>query len=384
MTKPYAPKQPKRKHPKPVAKKIRYAVVGVGHITQVAVLPAFAHAGANSELVAIISGDAAKRRALAERYGLAFAWSYEEYDEALLSGAFDAVYIALPNAMHRDFMVRAARAGIHVLCEKPLESSVEACEEMIRVAEEENVRLMTAYRLHFEEATLEAIEIVRSGRIGEPRVFDSTFGYQVKPGNDTRLSAELGAGVLWDLGIYCINAARNLFGAEPIEVFARTATGDDSRFREVEEMASAVLRFPEERLATFTCSFGMSDISSYRIVGTKGDLVVDPGYEYAGNLAHALTIGGEMTRRKFAKHDQFAPELLYFSECILEGKNPEPSGVEGWADVRVIQALYESADIGRPIALPPFTRSHRPSREQEYTIPPVKEPDLVNADAPSS
>lgn len=369
---------------KKTQKKVRYAVVGVGHIAQVAVLPAFAHAARNSELVAIISGDPEKRRELAERYGLAFAWSYEEYDEALLSGAFDAVYIALPNNMHRDFMVRAARAGIHVLCEKPLESSVEACEEMIRVAEEENIQLMTAYRLHFERATLEAIELVRAGVIGDPRVFDSTFGYQVKPNNDTRLSAELGAGVIWDLGIYCINAARNLFGAEPIEVFARTATGDDTRFREVEEMASAILRFPNERLATFTCSFGMGDISSYRIVGTKGNLLVDPGYEYAGNLQHVLTVEGKTKKKKFAKRDQFAPELLYFSECVLEAKTPEPSGVEGWADVRVIEALYESAEIGRPITLPPFERAHRPSMEQEIRVPPLEEPALVNAEAPSS
>jgi glucose-fructose oxidoreductase len=232
-------------------KRIRYAVVGLGHIAQVAVLPAFGNARRNSRLAALVSGDPVKLDALGKKYGVDRLYTYEQYDECLKSGEVDAVYIALPNSLHCEYAVRAARAGLHVLCEKPLAVTEEECERMARAASEAGVKLMTAYRLHFERANLEAVEIVRSGRIGEPRLFNSTFGTPVVPGN-IRVKRALGGGVLYDIGIYCINAARSLFRDEPVEVSAVTAGTLD----EVEESVSAVLRFPNERLATFTASFG--------------------------------------------------------------------------------------------------------------------------------
>src|SRR5204862_1370835 len=132
--------------------------------------------------------------------------------------------------------------------------------------------------------------IVRSGKIGNPRLFNSVFTMSVQDRDNIRLTERSG-GPLYDIGIYCINAARYLFQAEPIQVAAFSSHGRDERFAEVDEMVSAILRFPEERLATFTCSFGASDVSSYRIVGTKGDLCVEPAYEFAGELMHCLTIG---------------------------------------------------------------------------------------------
>jgi glucose-fructose oxidoreductase len=359
-------------------KQIRYAVVGLGHIAQVAVLPAFGNARRNSRLVGLVSGDPLKRAELARNYGVEHTWSYEEYDACLTSGEIDAVYIALPNSLHRDYALRAARAGIHVLCEKPMAMDEKDCVEMAAAAKGAGVKLMVAYRLHFERANLEAIEVLRSGRLGEPRLFNSTFCTPVEPGN-IRVRRETGGGVLWDIGIYCINAARSLFRDEPIEVQAATAGLRD----EVEEAVTGWLRFPGDRLATFSCSFGAAKVSEYRVAGTKGDLCVEPAYDYARPLKHRLTLDGETKERRYAKRDQFAPELLYFSDCILLNREPEPGAEEGLADVRIIHALYRSAESGHPVELEPFERSERPSLEQEIRRPPIDKPEVIHARAPS-
>lgn len=365
-------------------RKVRYAVVGLGYIAQAAVLPAFAHAKRNSELVALVSDDPLKRKELGEKYGARYAYDYGGYADCLANEEVDAVYIALPNDMHREFAVAAAQAGKHVLCEKPLAVTERDCEEMIEAAERYGVRLMTAYRLHFDRANLEAVEIARSGRIGEVRLYDSVFTMQVDPGNIRLVPPERGGSPIYDIGIYCINAARYLFRAEPSEVFAWTATiGGDPRFAETPEMAGAILRFPVERLATFTCSFGAADSGWYQVGGTKGTLRVDPAYEMAKPLMHQLTTEGKTTKKTYPKKDQFAPELVYFSRCVLGDEQPEPSGREGLADVRVIRALHESARIGRPVTMPEFERHHRPTLAMAEEKPPVRMPQLVHAETPS-
>jgi glucose-fructose oxidoreductase len=359
-------------------KQIRYAVVGLGHIAQIAVLPAFANARRNSRLAALVSGDRMKLDALGKQYGAEVTCGYEDYDELCRSGKIDAVYLSVPNNLHCDLAVRAAKAGLHVLCEKPMAVTEEECERMAQAAREARVKLMVAYRLHFERTNLEAMEIARSGRLGELREFSSFFAMHVAEGN-IRTRRETGGGVLYDIGIYCINAARSLFRAEPTEAFALTA----GTAGEVEQSVGATLRFPEDRIASFICSFGSSKVSQFRISGTKGDLQLDPAYEYAGTLRYRLTVDGESRERRFAKRDQFAPELLYFSDCIYENRDPEPSAEEGLADVRVIRALYRSAETGRAVALPPYSRSERPGMEQEIRRPPVDKPEVIHAQPPS-
>ena len=353
--------------------KIRYAVVGLGHIAQVAVLPAFAHARQNSQLTALVSDDPVKHEKFSSKYKVQHTYSYEEYDKCLSSGAIDAVYIALPNNLHCDFSVRAAQSGIHVLCEKPMAVTEDECEKMISAAAQARVKLMIAYRLHFEKANLEAIEIAHAGKLGEPRFFSSVFAMQVKEDN-IRLQRELGGGTLYDIGVYCINASRSLFRAEPSEVHSFSVSGTDPRFSEIDEMTGAILRYPEARLASFTCSFGAADVSAYELVGTEGNLRVEPAYEYVGELKHRLTIKGKTRERTFPGRDQFAPELIYFSNCIIHNIGPEPSGAEGLADVRVIRALYRSAETGRPVQLEPYIKRQRPGIEQEITRPPVDKP----------
>jgi predicted dehydrogenase len=363
-------------------RKVRYAVVGLGYISQIAVLPAFAHAKENSDLTALVSGDETKLKQLSKKYKVPNTYSYQQYVECLESGLVDAVYIALPNNMHLAYAESAARAGIHVLCEKPMAASEQECESMIDVAERAKIKLMIAYRLHFETGNLSAIAAVKKGKIGEPRIFSSNFCQQVAEGN-SRLDAELAGGPLYDIGVYCINAARNLFQAEPTEVFAFTASSGDKRFAEVPEMTSAVLRFPDDRLASFNCSFGAADRSEFEVIGTKGVLKMDPAYEMVGDLKSETTIGGRTTKSKFSKRDQFGPELLYFSDCILNGREPEPGGLEGMADVRVINALIESQESGRPVKITPVNVGKRPGLEQDIHKPPVAKPQLVKAAAPS-
>jgi predicted dehydrogenase len=364
----------------PRRRQIRYAVIGLGHIAQVAVLPAFARAQ-NSKLAALVSDNADKLRKLTRKYRVP-GFSYDQLEACIQECEIDAVYIALPNTQHCEFTVRSADAGVHVLCEKPMATSEEECARMLRATDGSRVKLMIAYRLHFEQGNLEAADIVQSGKLGEPRFFDSVFSQEVEAGN-IRLRSETGGGTLWDMGIYCINAARYLFRAEPIEVQATLASRKDKRFAEVEEMTSVIMRFPGERIAQFTSSFGAADTSSYRVVGTKGDLRVEPAYEYVGPIKHYLTLKGNTRERTFAARDQFAAELVYFSDCILRDRPPEPSGLEGLIDVRIIAALYRSAEIGRPVQLEAVVRQRRPTRKQSIRRPPHGKPQTVHVSSPS-
>ena len=359
---------------------VRYAVVGLGHIAQVAVLPAFSHARRNSRLAALVSSDATKLRTLARKYRLDATFSYDEYDACLEQ--VDAVYIALPNSMHAEYAIRAAQAGVHVLCEKPMAVTVEECQGMIDACGEHGVKLMIAYRLHFEEINLEVIELVRRGRIGVPKFFNSSFALTVRD-NDIRTRRDMGGGTLYDIGVYCINAARYLFRAEPKEVCAISVNSGAKKVAEIDESTGALLRFDGERVAAFVTSFNSADVGCYRIVGTKGHVHVDPAFEYAEGLGYELTVGGKTTRKRIGRRDQFAPQLLYFSDCIQKNRTPEPSGEEGLQDVRIVQALYESAETGKVVTIPPFDKSKRPDRRQRITKPGVKKPELVKVQSAS-
>jgi glucose-fructose oxidoreductase len=360
-------------------KSVRYAVVGLGHIAQAAVLPAFAHARRNSTLAALVSSDSKKLRQLSRRYGVSRTCGYDDIDELYASGEIDAVYIALPNDMHREHTIRAARAGLHVLCEKPMAVTANECEDMINAARDANVKLMIAYRLHFERANLEVAKLARTRKLGELRFFTSDFAMQVSDDNIRLNPPDKGGGPLYDIGIYCINAARYCLGEEPVEVWATGTRSQDKRFRDVDESVAATLRFKDERLASFTCSFGAADRSVYSVTGTKGSITLDPAYEYAVGLGYRLKIGNRQRTRKFSKSDQFAPELLYFSDCVLKDREPEPSGEEGLADVQIIEALLESMSTGRTVQVNVGQRDQRPTLQQEIRSPAVpREPDLVN------
>ena len=360
-------------------KSVRYAVIGLGHIAQAAVLPAFKHAKRNSTLAALVSGEPKKLQQLSRRYGVQRTCSYDDVDELFSSGEIDAVYIALPNDMHKDYTIRAARAGLHVLCEKPMAVNADECEAMIRATREAKVKLMIAYRLHFERANLEVARLARSGKLGDLRFFTSDFSMQVSDDNIRLNPPDEGGGPLYDIGVYCINAARYCFAEDPVEVWATALRSDDRRFRNVDETVAATMRFRGERLASFTCSFGAADRSIYSVTGAKGSITLDPAYEYAVGLAYQLKVGEKERRKKFGKSDQFAPELLYFSDCVLKNREPEPSGEEGLADVRIIEGMLQSISTGRPVRLEMRQRRHRPTLQQEIRSPAVpREPRLID------
>jgi predicted dehydrogenase len=359
---------------------VRYAVVGLGHIAQVAVLPAFAHARRNSQLVAVVSNDRTKRQEIAKGYRLEHAFSYDEYDDCLR--VVDAVYIALPNSMHAEYTIRAAKAGVHVLCEKPMAVTVDECRRMIAACDKADVKLMIAYRLHFETINLAAIELARRGRLGALKYFNSSFSTTVRRG-DIRTKRKYGGGTLYDIGVYCINAARNLFRAEPTQVSAVSINSGTAALAEIDETTAATLRFGDERVASFVTSFNAGDVASYRLVGTKGNLHSDPAYEYAEGLSYTLTVDGRKSRKSAGKRDQFAPELLYFSDCILNDREPEPSGAEGMQDVRIVEALYRSAKSGRAVTIPPFTDRGYATARQRITRPGIRKPRLIKVQSAS-
>ncbi|HYF01398.1 MAG TPA: Gfo/Idh/MocA family oxidoreductase, partial [Planctomycetota bacterium] len=188
---------------------------------------------------------------------------------------------------------------------------------------------------------------------------------------------------LLDIGIYCINAARAVFGAEPVEATALVERDREERFREVEEAVGAVLRFPGGRLASFVCSFGASSVAEYRILGERGDLRVEPAFHYQGALRHHLTAGGRTLTRTFPARDQFAPLLERFSEAIRGGGEVQPDGLEGLADVRVIEAIHRSAASGRPAVLEPMEGIKRPDPAQGVRKPPVREALTVDVEPAS-
>lgn len=360
---------------------VRYAVVGLGWISQAAMIPAFRNAP-NSRLTALVSGDRRKLEKLGARLAVGHLYTYEDYDRCLESGEVDAVYIGLPNHLHREYAIRAAEAGVHVLCEKPMALTAEDGRAMIEAAEANDVRLMVAYRLHFEEANLEAVRIAAEGRLGQLRYFSAAFNTVVDDPDNIRLQAETGGGPLFDIGIYCINASRYIFGEEPEAVWATAARRDDERFREVPEMVAAALRFPGDRLASFTCSFGAADTDVYRVLGTEGELVVEPAFQLGADYGHRLTVDDETRRTTYPERDQFGPELIHFSDCVREGREPGPSGREGVADVRIIEAMRRSIASGEWTELEPFDTGGRPSPEQGMHCPPVEAPELVGASEP--
>ena len=260
--------------------------------------------------------------------------------------------------------------------------TVDECRRMIAACRKANVKLMIAYRLHFETLNLSAVGIARRGDLGELKYFNSSFSMTVRRG-DIRTKRSLGGGSLPDIGVYCINAARNLFGAEPTQVSAVSINSGLASLSEIDETTAATLRFGNDQLATFVTSFHAADVAAYRIVGTKGHLHAEPAYEYAEGLEYTLTREGKRTQKSVGKRDQFAPELLYFSDCILDNRKPEPSGEEGLQDVRIVQALYKSAASGKPVSLPSPARDARPTIRQGITRPGIRKPKLVKVQSAS-
>ncbi|MNF74162.1 MULTISPECIES: Gfo/Idh/MocA family protein [unclassified Pseudomonas] len=340
---------------------IRYAVVGAGWISQTAFIPAVNLTG-NSKITALVSGSPERASELARKYDIPHVFDYEGYEELVESDLIDAVYIALPNPLHASFAIQAANAGKHVIVEKPIATSLPDADAMISTAKRSGVFLMTSYRLHHDIGTITALDAVRDGRIGDPLFFSAVFSFQSDPENH-RLNVEHWGGPLQDIGIYCVNAARHIFNAEPIEVSAMsTRRADDPRFSSLDDSIAVTLKFPDNRMAQFYCSFGAYSVDTYRVVGTHGTLCMDPGFRFETSMAMKLKNAHESEFVSFPHFDHFAGQISYFSECIQVGVEPSPNGEEGLADLEVLFAIERAAASGVPQRLYPKSPRVGPSK----------------------
>ncbi len=363
--------------------KVRYAIVGLGDIAQEAMLPGVKHSG-NSEVTAFVSSNPEKAREVGKEYGVTRCYTYEQFEGLLKSGAIDAIYLATPNWRHAEFILPALRAGIHVLVEKPLEVNTGRCREIMEAQKASSAKLMVAYRLHFEPATLDLIGKIRDGELGTVHLFSSVFAQMVDPANHRATNGDL-AGPVLDMGPYPVNAARYVFSAEPTEVVSAVGTRHpDSGLGDFDDTVAVTLRFPGNRIAQFTISYYGNSIDSYAVVGTKGNVVMSPGYMYGVSLEQQLAVGQKQSTKSFKNTDHFGGEMKYFSDCILNGTDPEPDAEEGYADVRVLEGVLRALKSGRSEQLEPFERSKRidPSTQREM-LGAERAPDLVGASNPA-
>jgi len=335
----------------PKDQKLGFAVVGLGKLAQGEIIPGLRQAK-GAKLVALVSGhpDKAKRIADAEGLPADAIYNYENFDRIAKDPRIQVVYIVLPNSMHAEYTIRALKAGKHVLCEKPMATTVADCEAMIAAAKKADRKLMIAYRCHYDPKNLAAMRAARSGQLGKPRLFVTDMGRQADvsdPSDAWRVDKTLaGSGAIGDMGIYGISAARYMLNEEPIEVRAWSSTNpDDPRFKTVDDLISWQFRFPSGAICNGSTSFDYNATMSFELWGEKARLRADPGAFYGGNRFEIVD-GGKFTPMDVPEVHQFAREMDWMAD-VVRGKAPMVSpGEEGMQDLRLILALIESAHNG--------------------------------------
>lgn len=353
------------KMPAPMApnKRVGFAIVGLGRLSLEEILPAFG-ACKYARPTALVSGDPDKARKVAEQYGIdpKSIYDYKSYDKIRDDKAVDAVYIVLPNGMHHEYTIRAAQAGKHVLCEKPMANTSAECVEMIEACKKANRKLMIAYRMQYEPYNRQMIKLCRSKALGPVKMIQALNAQTQGDPNQWRLKKALaGGGALPDVGIYCLNATRYLTGEEPIEVIGRVYnTPDDPRFKEVDETVDFLLRFPSGVLANCSTSYSCHGSKRYRVLGADGWAEMDPGFPYRGlrmKVAKKMADhnANEAAEWQLQEKDQFALEMDHFARCLLDDKRPHTPGEEGLQDMRLIEAIYTSGREGKPVKLDPVS-----------------------------
>jgi xylose dehydrogenase (NAD/NADP) len=339
-----------------VAGTLRLAVVGLGRFARNRALPAIADSSL-CEVTTLVSGSPEKAERLATEYDAEHVLSYEDFRDARAVEAYDAVYVATPNAYHAQYTEVAAAQGKHVLCEKPLATSVEEGEEMVEACEDAGVTLMTAYRLQAEPAVRRVRELVAEGVIGDPKHISGWFAYRnpdqsPSANNWRRDSSVAGGGAMIDLGVYPLNTARFILGADPVGAYATTVADTSAAAEErdrVETRATFQLAFPDGVDATGFASFDAYSDNRLQILGTEGRaLIVSP---FGGTVTQEVVVERGEARTSYAGSpvDEVVEEFEYFAYCVLTGTEPEPDGRDGVADLRVIRAIYESAERGERV-----------------------------------
>ncbi|HTU33427.1 MAG TPA: Gfo/Idh/MocA family oxidoreductase, partial [Candidatus Acidoferrum sp.] len=330
------------------SRKIGYCIVGLGRISMGQFMPAVKMSD-KSKITALVSGHRGKAERMAAEYGVPSGniYNYQNYDEIRKNPDIDAVYIALPNSMHAEYTTRAARAGKHVLCEKPMSTTVDDCRAMIQACERADRKLMIAYRCQYEPTNLRAVQLIRDGKIGSIQSIESAFGFGIAP-HEWRLEKKMsGGGPLVDVGIYCLNASRYLTGLEPAALKGISPVVDhDGRFAQVEETLSWTMKCPNGALAACTCTYGGPMLGYFRVHGSQGTIMVEPAFNYDGLHLSAQLESGQAV--DFAPNDpaprQFLREANHMADCILQNKQPKTPGQEGLRDMELIEQIYRSCE----------------------------------------
>lgn len=328
-------------------KKLRWGVISTANIGRWAVNPAI-QASANGELLAVASRDADTAREFAEQWNIPS--SYGSYAELLDDDDIDAVYIPLPNSMHCEWTIKAAQAGKHVLCEKPLGLTESECLEMGKAASDNGVKFMEAFMYRFHPRTQRIHEMIREGVVGDLKMIHGVFTFHLKNSNNIRWQPEFGGGALMDVGCYCINVSRTMVGAEPQEVQAFATWASTG----VDDMMTGSLRFPGNILASFECGLNTKRRESYEVGGTEASLrIADaflPGTDDV--VIEELRDGEEPVIHTVPGVDEYQCMVEHFADCVLHDKQPRYPADEAARNMRVIEALYESVRSGGgPVAV---------------------------------
>ena len=354
-TEPQAPPTPT---PLPPDQRVGYAVVGLGHLTLNQILPAFG-TSKKARLVALVSGNPEKMARVAQQYGVTpgNCYDYAHYDALRDNPEVQVIYLVLPNGLHAEYTIRGARAGKHILCEKPMANSVAECEAMIAACRQAGVKLMVGYRIQYEPLNRQVRDWVRAEKYGKVKNIMAISSQNTGNPDHWRFSKALGGGgALPDSGLYCLNTIRFVLGEEPSEVMAyQYSNPDDPRFREVDEQINWLMRFPSGVQASCSTGFSQYADKSYEVLAETGWMRMDPGFSYQGlklQTSHAEGPDNQIVQYQLGSPDQFATELDHMADCVLRDVEPFTPGEEGLQDQRIMDAIYQSAREGRSIPLP--------------------------------
>jgi len=329
-------------------KKVRWGILSTARIAAERLIPAF-HESEIASLIAVASRDKERAEQFASKHRIAQA--YANYEELLADRSIDAVYIPLPNHLHREWAIRAMDAGKHVLCEKPLSTSAADGMAMFAACEKNNVLLMEGFMYRFHPQTQRVRELLAKGTIGQPRLIRVAHSFPLilqDRDDDFRWSKEAGGGSLADVGVYCVDTARYLFSTDPVQVFAESTYHPE---HSAEAETRAILSFPDNRAAVFDSSFLLTGRREYEVVGDKGRITAFNTYNPGRGVdvrIEVVTMGSKAVEEIDAKNE-YRLEVDHFSTCILRNEPPLISREDSISNLRTLDALRESARKGMPI-----------------------------------
>jgi predicted dehydrogenase len=330
-------------------RKIGFALCGLGGLSTGLLAPALQKTK-YCRLAGIITGTPAKAVAWKAKYNIPDKniYNYQTMVNLADNPDIDVVYVVTPNALHAESAIKAAKAGKHVLSEKPMEVSVEKCQQMVDASKAAQRLLAVGYRNRFEPHTIECIRLAREKVFGPVKSIEASFGFGIGDPNQWRLKHDLsGGGALMDVGIYALQSARYISGEEPVEVSGREIKNDPVKFKEVDETMFFQLKFPGGVTASCATTFATGGMNSYTVHAGNGSFGLGPAYGYGG-VQGRRSDGQPLT---FPEVDQFAAEMDDFSQCILNHKPTIVPGEEGLRDVKIMMAIYQSAKTGQPVKL---------------------------------